>query len=174
MHHALNTSSQPSTTIKCRWAPTTILWASWIDTGLQKILLNSHQRNSQVIYVENIRVLVNSIGTLAMVRHGRVDHNRSLNRRIKLNLFSFNHVLNLVLQSPTIISAMSWAVGVVSTLSIRIVSRRGSVDVLRRIPQGNQLCFQHVLQGLRQWHVDLRKLSSWRVLVTCVVSLRLC
>src|ERR1043165_641927 len=68
---------------------------------------------------------------------------------------------------------MSWAVGVVSTLSIRIVSRRGSVDVLRRIPQGNQLYFQHVLQCLRQWHVDLRKLSSWRVLATRVVSLRL-
>src|ERR1051325_3490931 len=37
--------------------------------------------------------------------------------------------------------------------------------------RGNHLCFQHWLQGLRQWHVDLRKLSSRRVLVTRVVSL---
>src|ERR1051325_1642981 len=129
-------SSQPSTTVRRRWAPTTILWASWIDTGLQQILLNSHQRNGQVIYIENIRVLVNSIGTFVMIRHRRVDHIRSLNRRIKLNLFSFNQILNLVLQSPTIISVMSWAVGVICTLSIRIVSWRGSVDVLRRVPQG--------------------------------------
>src|ERR1043165_4770396 len=91
-----------------------------------------------------------------MVRHRRVDHIWSLNRRIKLNLLSFNHILNFVLQSPTIISTVPWAVGVISTLSIRIVSRRGSIDVLRRIPQGNQLGFQHVLQGLRQWHVESR------------------
>src|ERR1051325_5842442 len=152
----------------------TIFWASWIDTGLQQILLNGHQRNGQVIYVENISILTDNIGTLVMVRHRSVDHIRSLNRRVKLNLLSFNHILNLVLQSPTIISTMSGAIGVVSTLSIRIKSRRGSVDILRRIPQGNQLCFQHVLQGLRQRHVDLRKLSSWRVLATRVVSLRLC
>src|ERR1051325_11702800 len=121
LHHALATSSQPSTTIRCRGAPTTILWASWIDTGLQQILLNSHQRNSQIMYIENISSLVNSIGTLAVVRHRRVDHIRSLDRRIKLNLFSFNHVLDFVLQSPTIVSIMSWAVGVVNTLCIGIV-----------------------------------------------------
>src|ERR1044072_6477349 len=79
MHHALNTSSQPSTTIRCGWAPTTILWASWIDTGLQQFLLNSHQRDGQVIYIGNISILTNSIGTLVMVRHRRVDHVRSLN-----------------------------------------------------------------------------------------------
>src|ERR1051325_8447419 len=122
LHHALNTSSQPSITIRCRGAPTTILWASWIDTGLQQVLLYSHQRNGQVIYVENISILTNNIGTFVMVRHRRVDHIRSLNRRIKLNLLSLNHILNFVLQSPTIISTMSRAIGVVSTLSIRIVS----------------------------------------------------
>src|ERR1051325_4954364 len=173
LHHALATSSQPSTTIRCRGAPTTILWASWVDTGLQQILFNSHQRNGQVIYVQNISIVTNNIGTLVMVRHRRVDHIRSLNRRVKLNLLTFNHILNFVLQSPTIISVMSRAIGMVSTLSIRIVSWRGSVDTMRRIPQGNQLGFQHVLQGLRQRHVDLRKLSSWRVLTTRVVSLRL-
>src|ERR1043165_2771446 len=115
-------SSQPSTTIRCRGAPTAILWASWIDTGLQQILLNSHQRDGQVIYVENISILTNSIGAFVMVRYRCVDHIRRLNRRIKLNLLSFNHILNLVLQSPTIISTMSRAVGMVSTLSIRIVS----------------------------------------------------
>src|ERR1044072_8235420 len=135
IHHALDTSSQPSTTIRCRGAPTTTLWASWIDTGLQQILLNSHQGDGQVIYVENISIVTNSIGTFVMVRHRSVDHIWSLNRRIKLNLLSFNHILNLVLHGLTIISTMSWAIGMVSTLSIRIVSRRGSVDVLRRIPQ---------------------------------------
>src|ERR1043165_1240960 len=167
-------SSQPSTAIRRRWAPTAILWASWVDTGLQQILLNSHQRNGQVIYIEKISIVTNSIGALVVVRHRSVDHIRSLDRRIKLNLLSFNHVLNFVLQSPTIISTMSGAIRMVSTLSIRIISRRGSVDILRRIPQGNQFCFRHVLQGLRQRHVDLRKLSSWRVLATRVVSLRLC
>src|ERR1051325_2158275 len=101
VHHALNTSSQPSTTVRRRWAPTTILWASWINAGLQQILLDSHQRNGQFIYVENISILTHSIGTFVMVRHRRVDHVRSLNRRIKLNLLSFDHILNLVLQSPT-------------------------------------------------------------------------
>src|ERR1044072_1216256 len=97
IHHALNMSSQPSTTIRCRWAPTTILWASWINTGLQQLLLNSHQRNGQVIYTDNVSILTSGIGAFVMVRHRRVDHIWSLSRRINLKLLSFNHIVNLVL-----------------------------------------------------------------------------
>ena len=109
---------------------------------------------------------------LVMIWHGSSDHIRSF-RRVKLNFPSINHILNLVFQCPTIISIMPRTVGMIGTPCIGIVVRRRSFGIWMRLFQRNQIHPQHVLQCLRQWHVDFGKLSPRLILSTLTTLLLL-
>ena len=68
-----------------------------------------------------------------MIGQRSSDYVRSL-WYFKLNLSSVDHVLNLVLERPTVVRSMPRAIRVVCTPLIRMVVRGGSVWILKRIP----------------------------------------
>ena len=107
-----------------------------------------------------------------MIWNGSIDHVEGIWRN-EFNLFDVNHVLNLVFQHPTIVSIMPRTAGMISTYCIRIVVRRRSFRVWMKSYQSNQIHPQHVLQCLRQWHVDVGKLSFGLVLPSLISPLLL-
>ena len=81
---------------------------------------------------------LNIIDFRAVLRHGCSYDVGSL-RGIEFNLLCFDQILHLVFQSPAVVGIMAWTFRVVSTKSLRILVRRGSVGILRGLPQSYQI-----------------------------------
>ena len=106
---------------------------------------------------------------LAMLWQWSGDHVGSL-RRLELDLFGIDHVLNFVLQCPTVLSIVPRAIRMISTPRFWVVAWRGGLGIGRRVNHRNQVHFQHVLQCLGPWHVDVGELS-FRLVRPSLISL---
>ena len=68
---------------------------------------------------------------------------------------------------------MPRTVGVISTPCIRLVARRGSIGIPRRILQRDQIHIQHVLQDLQHRHVEFGTLPIGCILFMPITLLLL-
>src|SRR3954465_2024920 len=89
------------------------------------------QLKVKLMILKSILLAIHSISTLVVIRHGSSDHVRSC-RRIDLDFPGIDHVLDLILQCPAVVSVMSRTIGVICTPRVGIIARGGSVGIWMR------------------------------------------
>src|SRR4051812_3738161 len=89
------------------------------------------QMKAKLMIHQSVLLAIHSIRNLVMISYGSSDHVRGC-RRVELDFPSIDHILNLILQCPEIVSVMSRTIRVICTPCIGIITRRGSVGIWMR------------------------------------------